>query len=413
METSATADVEKLQDVIRQLEVQNEKLRSRGSRQNTPNTKGKMASIQDPPEDILLLPILADEEMRQNLSEDNFVSCLSKEDYESSFSLFGENGVLRQYTIDEIPGYEELEIAKRYNRRLGERMNKREIEQQKAQFEGFEEVKPYIVDDEEDYFSKRAHRVRENTMADDYVASNHVRTDNNEPLNHTITKNLRSRSPIALPRPSQSRLHEERERGRSISPSRRSPSPFRRRYDSGGSPTRPVSPPRQIPASRPTRNGSQRRVRSPSVSPTRHKPVTDVVNSTFRVKQSTPTITKQIQMERLDNLDISVIPNASGDYLPANNNPPQVNSATIEKPKRTISRTGTITKGKRTPILDMDATVNLDETKTISNPRDRSVSKERPTSRPRQISGLPRPTGLPRLKSGVPRSRLPTRAPKK
>ena len=69
METSANADVEKLQDVIRQLEVQNEKLRTRGSRQNTPNAKGKVNGLTLPnqDEDILLLPILSDEELRHNM----------------------------------------------------------------------------------------------------------------------------------------------------------------------------------------------------------------------------------------------------------------------------------------------------------------------------------------------------------
>ena len=69
MDTSASADVEKLQDVIRQLEVQNEKLRTRGSRQNTPNAKNKVNGhmIPSADEDILLLPILSDEDLRNNI----------------------------------------------------------------------------------------------------------------------------------------------------------------------------------------------------------------------------------------------------------------------------------------------------------------------------------------------------------
>ena len=150
---------------------------------------------------------------------------------------------------------------------------------------------------------------------------------------------------------------------------RRSPSPFRRnRYDSGGSPTRPASPPKQI-ATRPIRSGSQRRrsrERTHSVSPTRLKAVNGL--------QSTP----QLQNRKLDDLDISIIPTEAGDGLANDAN------ATFEKPKRIVSRTGTITKGKR-PVLDKTIDLN-DKTAIITNPRDRSISKERPTSKPR-ISG--------------------------
>ena len=61
MDASASGDIEKLQDVIRQLEVQNEKLRSRGSRQNTPNPKGKVnGHISSANDDMMLVPILSD-----------------------------------------------------------------------------------------------------------------------------------------------------------------------------------------------------------------------------------------------------------------------------------------------------------------------------------------------------------------
>ena len=161
---------------------------------------------------------------------------------------------------------------------------------------------------------------------------------------------------------------------------RRSPSPFRRnRYDSGGSPTRPASPPKQI-ATRPIRSGSQRRMsreRTHSISPTRVRAVhaSPVRSQPLQIgKQSTP----QIESRKLDDLDFSIIPTEAGDG--PSNDP----NATFEKPKRTISRTGTITKGKR-PALDK--TVDLNEkTAIITNPRDRSISKERPASKPR-ISG--------------------------
>ena len=61
MDASASGDIEKLQDVIRQLEVQNEKLRSRGSRQNTANPKGKVnGHISSAIDDMTLVPILSD-----------------------------------------------------------------------------------------------------------------------------------------------------------------------------------------------------------------------------------------------------------------------------------------------------------------------------------------------------------------
>ena len=86
-------------------------------------------------------------------------------------------------------------------------MRKRQVDElnsNEARFQGYEEVKPYIVDDEEDFFPTR-----------------NIQIDDTDYACATITKsNIRSRSPMALPRPSQSRLHEERERGRSISPSR-------------------------------------------------------------------------------------------------------------------------------------------------------------------------------------------------
>ena len=172
---------------------------------------------------------------------------------------------------------------------------------------------------------------------------------------------------------------------------RRSPSPFRRnRYDSGGSPTRPASPPKQI-ATRPVRASSQRRMsreRTHSVSPTRVRavnsspvrPVMPKQSTILDGKQSTP----QTESRKLSvDLDFSIIPTEAGDG--PTNGPYIPDSGTIEKPKRTISRTGTITKGKR-PVLDK--TIDLNEkTTTITNPRDRSISKERPTSKPR-ISGI-------------------------
>ena len=137
MDTSASADVEKLQDVIRQLEVQNEKLRTRGSRQNTPNAKNKVNGhmIPSADEDILLLPILSDEDLRNNIrymyfnshiidnvelfSNDNYISCLSKEDYEPVGSLFGLDGFIGKWESE--CDTESAEVAKRYIRRISER----------------------------------------------------------------------------------------------------------------------------------------------------------------------------------------------------------------------------------------------------------------------------------------------------
>ena len=149
---------------------------------------------------------------------------MSKEDYEPIESLFGPNGIIGRWESE--CDVESAEVAKRYIRRIGERyvfiflnqsknlvgnkpyifsLRKREndrLHASEARFQGYEEVKPYIVDDEEDFFPTR--NIRNETYS-----------------SATITKNnIRSRSPMALPRPSQSRLHEERERGRSISPSR-------------------------------------------------------------------------------------------------------------------------------------------------------------------------------------------------
>ena len=229
---------------------------------------------------------------------------------------------------------------------------------------------------------------------------------------------------------------------------RRSPSP--KRYDYGDSPTRQASPPKQI-TTRPGRSSSQRRMsreRTHSISPTRvnaaHvspvrqvRPVLEKQSTVFdstRIEgqQSTP----QMQSRKLSvDLDISIIPTETGDN--GNYKVPYVpNTGTVEKPKRTISRTDTITKGKR-PVLDKTIDLN-DKATFIANPRDRSISKERPTSKSRVSgtlinlipvpirhklrfvatnyynSGLPRPSGLPRLKSGLPRpSRLPKRTAKK
>ena len=178
---------------------------------------------------------------------------------------------------------------------------------------------------------------------------------------------------------------------------RRSPSP--KRYNDGDSPTRRTSPLKQI-ATRPGRSNSQRRMsreRTHSISPTRVKaangsPVRPVLKKQSAVEsivfdstriegqQSTP----QMQSRKLSvDLDISIIPTETGDN--GNYKIPYVpNTGTVEKPKRTISRTDTITKGKR-PVLDK--TIDLNEKATfIANPRDRSISKDRPTSKSR-VSG--------------------------
>lgn len=116
-----------------------------------------------------------------------------------------------------------------------------------------------------------------------------------------------------------------------------------------------------------THSISPTRVRAVNASPVRSQPL-------LIGKQSTP----QSESRKLDDLDFSIIPTEAGD------GPSMDPNATFEKPKRTVSRTGTITKGKR-PVFDK--TVDLNEkTAIITNPRDRSISKERPASKPR-ISG--------------------------
>ena len=141
-----------------------------------------------------------------------------------------------------------------------------------------------------------------------------------------------------------------------------------------------------------THSISPTRVKAAHVSPVRpelktQSAVESTVFDSTRIEgqQSTP----QMQSRKLSvDLDISIIPTETGDngnykvpYIP--------NSGTVEKPKRTISRTDTITKGKR-PVLDK--TIDLNEKATfIANPRDRSISNERPTSKSRVSGTFPEP----------------------
>ena len=57
--------------------------------------------------------------IKKYFSNDNYISCLSKEDYEPIGSLFGPNGIIEKWESE--CDVESAEVAKRYIRRISER----------------------------------------------------------------------------------------------------------------------------------------------------------------------------------------------------------------------------------------------------------------------------------------------------
>ena len=182
----SAADVEKLQDVIRQLEVQNQKLRNRG----TPNkaTTSKSANNNDSLIDALDESI-SDGEFN---SPSNFICQLSHDDYDEieTNPWASAHAYLRHFEHESqfSSTYAELEASRRYISKVGTRLCKKALKESKPAFDEYAQIEPIIV------------------------------AEPITPIQPTQMANKRARSPPSMPRPSQARLRDERER--SVSPQR-------------------------------------------------------------------------------------------------------------------------------------------------------------------------------------------------
>ena len=217
MDTSA--DVEKLQDVIRQLEVQNQKLRNRGANRSLNTTACQPSQVGDNndlgkyrktplfiwgknviSDEICDEPIVMEAELQFSSSSSNFISGLPGEDYEElDKNPWGAMFKYLHYAEKESSQkttYADFEVAKRYVRNVAQRIQKKALKAQQPAFDEYATIEPLTI---QESFTPVIQRKRE-------VRAKSPETDN------------RSRSPIALPRPSQARLRDERER--SISPTR-------------------------------------------------------------------------------------------------------------------------------------------------------------------------------------------------
>ena len=144
-------------------------------------------------------PIATESELK--FSCGNFISGLPEEDYEElDTNRWGAMFKHLRYAEKESAQkttYEEFEVAKRYVRNLAQRVQKKALKEQQPAFDEYATIEPLTVPPES--FTPVIQRKLE-------VRARSPENDN------------RSRSPIALPRPSQARLRDERER--SVSPTR-------------------------------------------------------------------------------------------------------------------------------------------------------------------------------------------------
>lgn len=134
-------------------------------------------------------------------SSSNFISGLPDEDFEElDRNPWGAMFKYLHYAEKESSQkttYAEFEVAKRYVRNVAQRVQKKALKAQQPAFDEYATIEPLTMPPES--FTPVIQRKLE------------VRARSPE-------NNNRSRSPIALPRPSQARLRDERER--SVSPTR-------------------------------------------------------------------------------------------------------------------------------------------------------------------------------------------------